>query len=312
MKTSSNIQHTINKIITYMSHLLRIIGGVVLATGFIFIAALVTNFAGHGLGSAFFHGTIVHAQDGGGGGDGGGDGGGGAGGDGGAGGGAGGDGGGDAGSGGGCCGGGGDAGGGGSGDDGSGGVGGGSVGGGGGGGGSSVSPVVAPPVPPPAPVLCPAGTTGTFPNCVVVTTATNNSCINNSCNTTNNTTNSSSYNTTNTTTNSYSNYQNGSYSFATGCPQGYAGVYPTCNLLQNNIAYNNYRPHYNYRYEAPMYVPLPTPVVTLSQIPYTGLELGMGGTIAYWAFLFLWAALGAYLLIVKRVQNSIVKYLRVL
>lgn len=90
------------------------------------------------------------------------------------------------------------------------------------------------------------------------------------------------------------------------------GVYPNCTLLQNNVAYNNHynRTRYNYAYEAPLYVPPPVPyyappTVTLSQMPYTGLDLGLFGTIAYWAFLILWAALAAYLLIIKRIQNAL-------
>lgn len=83
-------------------------------------------------------------------------------------------------------------------------------------------------------------------------------------------------------------------------------MYPHCNLLQKNIAYN-------YAYNAPIYVPAPmyqVPIVTLSAMPYTGLELGLGGTIAYWGFLVLWALLAAYLLIVKRVQNALADQLR--
>jgi hypothetical protein len=67
------------------------------------------------------------------------------------------------------------------------------------------------------------------------------------------------------------------------------GVYPTCTLPV--IAYN-----------APIY---PQPVVTLSAVPYTGLDLGTAGTAIYWAFLAAWTALAAYLLIVKKIQNSL-------
>ncbi len=48
-----------------------------------------------------------------------------------------------------------------------------------------------------------------------------------------------------------------------------------------------------------------TPYITLSSVPYTGLELGPMGTILYWSFLVLWALFAAYLVAVKRVQNRI-------
>ncbi len=76
------------------------------------------------------------------------------------------------------------------------------------------------------------------------------------------------------------------------------GAYPNCTL----------RLAYNY---APIYVPTyQAPVVTLAAIPYTGLELGVVGTIAYWGFLIFWAVLAAYLLIVKRVQNALAEQLK--
>ena len=40
-------------------------------------------------------------------------------------------------------------------------------------------------------------------------------------------------------------------------------------------------------------------------MPYTGLELGFWGTIAYWGFLVLWCLIAAYLIVVKKVQNKI-------
>ena len=47
------------------------------------------------------------------------------------------------------------------------------------------------------------------------------------------------------------------------------------------------------------------PYVTLAAVPYTGLELGTAGTIAYWGFLVLWCLMAAYLIAVKKVQNKI-------
>ncbi len=94
-------------------------------------------------------------------------------------------------------------------------------------------------------------------------------------------------------------------------------MYPSCTLIQKTVAYNGYHPRYDYAYEAPVYVPPPAPYipptqapsVTLSQMPYTGLDLGVAGTLAYWGFLVLWAMLAAYLLIVKRVQNALAEQL---
>jgi hypothetical protein len=51
----------------------------------------------------------------------------------------------------------------------------------------------------------------------------------------------------------------------------------------------------------------PNPTVTLSAVPYTGLDLGTFGTVAYWSFLALWFVLAAYLVAVKRIQNGIAR-----
>lgn len=48
------------------------------------------------------------------------------------------------------------------------------------------------------------------------------------------------------------------------------------------------------------------PYISLSSVPYTGLELGPVGTALYWGFLVLWCLLAAYLIAVKKVQNKIV------
>ena len=65
-----------------------------------------------------------------------------------------------------------------------------------------------------------------------------------------------------------------------------------------------------YTQPVPTYIPpAPTyraPYVSLSAVPYTGLDLGTMGTIAYWAFLAIWCLAAAYLIAVKKVQNKIV------
>jgi hypothetical protein len=80
------------------------------------------------------------------------------------------------------------------------------------------------------------------------------------------------------------------------CANGYSGVYPNCYLNRAPIAqpvvYGN------------------TPYVSLSQVPYTGLDLGFWGSIAYWGAFVLFALFAAYLIAIKRVQNSIAAYLK--
>lgn len=57
-------------------------------------------------------------------------------------------------------------------------------------------------------------------------------------------------------------------------------------------------------YNPPVYYPQ-APYVSLAQVPYTGLELGTTGTILYWSFLVIWCLVAAYLIVVKRVQNTL-------
>ncbi len=61
------------------------------------------------------------------------------------------------------------------------------------------------------------------------------------------------------------------------------------------------------------YIPPPvypqTPYITLSSVPYTGLDLGPVGTAVYWSFLMLWCVLAAYLVAVKRIHVSIYRFL---
>jgi hypothetical protein len=53
-----------------------------------------------------------------------------------------------------------------------------------------------------------------------------------------------------------------------------------------------------------------TPFISLSQVPYTGLDLGPVGTVLYWSFLIIWCLVAAYLIAVKRVQNRIAAHVR--
>ncbi|MDB5225784.1 MAG: hypothetical protein JWL87_736 [Candidatus Adlerbacteria bacterium] len=81
----------------------------------------------------------------------------------------------------------------------------------------------------------------------------------------------------------------------------------------NEYDYNygqDYNQGYNYNdcYVAPIAYNT-TPYITLSQAPYTGLDLGPMGEVLYWTFLVLWCLGAAYLVVVKRVQNKAVAYL---
>jgi hypothetical protein len=81
----------------------------------------------------------------------------------------------------------------------------------------------------------------------------------------------------------------------TGTFTGYNGQTVNCSVTVNMNTY----------VVPPVYPTNPTPYVTLSEVPYTGLDLGPIGTVVYWAFLVLWCLLAAYLIIVKRVQNKL-------
>jgi hypothetical protein len=82
------------------------------------------------------------------------------------------------------------------------------------------------------------------------------------------------------------------------CASGYSGTYPNCYLPQpvysQPVVYQPQPIAYN-----------PTPYVSLSQVPYTGLDLGFWGSIAYWGAFVLFALFAAYLIAIKRVQNTI-------
>jgi len=57
----------------------------------------------------------------------------------------------------------------------------------------------------------------------------------------------------------------------------------------------------------PVYYPPQIPYVTLSSVPYTGLEMGPVGTAIYWSFLVLWTLVAAYLIAVKKVHYAIAR-----
>jgi hypothetical protein len=78
----------------------------------------------------------------------------------------------------------------------------------------------------------------------------------------------------------------------TVAPQGYYTHQGNCVAAQYN--------------QPPMPYPTPTPYVSLSSTPYTGLEMGPVATALYWGFLVLWGAVAAYLIAVKKVQNKLV------
>lgn len=73
-----------------------------------------------------------------------------------------------------------------------------------------------------------------------------------------------------------------------------------------------YQSQYQQQYQAPVAYNYPpsyqyaaAPYVSLSAVPYTGLDLGPVGTTLYWSFLVLWSLAAAYLIAVKKVQNKV-------
>jgi len=96
-------------------------------------------------------------------------------------------------------------------------------------------------------------------------------------------------------------------------------------VINNNNVVANYAqpvaqsyptyPTQQYRQPIPVYQQPPmaynnTPYVSLSQVPYTGLDLGFWGSIVYWGAFILFALFAAYLIAIKRVQNNIANYLK--
>ncbi len=137
--------------------------------------------------------------------------------------------------------------------------------------------------------VCPAGTTGVYPNCVTPPTTCPAG-----------------------TSGIYPNCTPITYNPV--CPSGTVGTYPNCYVPSSGCYHNcggYYIPPTYYISPAiyPHYYPNQTPFVTLSSVPYTGLNLGFGGLVAYWSFLILLALFAAYLVIVVRVQNRVVGWL---
>ena len=66
-------------------------------------------------------------------------------------------------------------------------------------------------------------------------------------------------------------------------------------------------------YQAPLQQPIyrnPVPYVTLSQVPYTGLDLGPIGLVFYWSFLVLACLAMAYVIVVKRAHYRLASALK--
>jgi hypothetical protein len=62
-------------------------------------------------------------------------------------------------------------------------------------------------------------------------------------------------------------------------------------------------------YQPPVYTGS-NPYVSLSAVPYTGLELGPYGTVIYWSALILWCLFVAYMVVVKRVHIKIARWFK--
>src|SRR3989338_8562796 len=106
------------------------------------------------------------------------------------------------------------------------------------------------------------------------------------------------------------------------CPSGTTGTYPHCYAQQYDICPNiagiqTVLPSGYYlqngncyqQYTPPVYNNPQNPFITLSALPYTGLDLGPVGTALYWSFLILWCLIAAYLIVVKKVQTRIVRWI---
>ena len=98
--------------------------------------------------------------------------------------------------------------------------------------------------------------------------------------------------------------------------EGYEYVYPKEDTTYKATFYSKYDDDdtvtckVEVEVEKDKFVPPPqTPYITLSAVPYTGLDLGPVGTAVYWAFLMLWCVLAAYLVAVKRIHVGIYRVL---
>ena len=140
-----------------------------------------------------------------------------------------------------------------------------------------------------------SGYSNTYAPTTVTTNTNNNSCTGNSCNT--NITNPAPVINNNNVVANYAQPVATSYPTQQYCQNGYSGTYPNCYYNQPQV----YQQPVAYR---------STPYVSLSQVPYTGLDLGFWGSIAYWGAFVLFALFAAYLIAIKRVQNTIALYLK--
>jgi hypothetical protein len=142
----------------------------------------------------------------------------------------------------------------------------------------------------------PVASAPSYSNTYAPTTVTTNTCTGNSCNHDDhsvvNIQNPAPVINNNNVVANYAQPVATSYSAQQYCANGFYGTYPNCYRNNPPIAYNN------------------TPYVSLSQVPYTGLELGFWGSIAYWGAFVLFALFAAYLIAIKRVQNTIANYLK--
>lgn len=139
-------------------------------------------------------------------------------------------------------------------------------------------------------------------NTTVTDNTTTNTCTGNSCNT--NITNPAPVINNNNVVANYSQPvapNNNAFANYTQqyCQSGYSGTYPNCYINQQPIVYQQPPVAYNN-----------TPYVSLTQVPYTGLDLGFWGSIAYWGAFVFFALFAAYLIAIKRVQNNIAAYLK--
>jgi hypothetical protein len=124
--------------------------------------------------------------------------------------------------------------------------------------------------------VCPAGTTGVYPNCVYPNPVCPSGMqgIYPNC--------------------TYP--QPPQYDVCTNLP-GIQSVLPSGYYVQNGYCqYQNYN--------QPTYPTPVQPYVTLASVPYTGLEMGPVETVMYWGFLVFMCLIAAYLIAVKKIHHS--------
>ena len=136
-------------------------------------------------------------------------------------------------------------------------------------------------------------------NTNVNTNVNENTCTTNSCNTTNN--------------NNISNPAPIIYNPIIEQPSQPVYQQPTCQSCGCQGYNSCYTPQYVpstpiCNCQAPMAYNYP-PSISLSAVPYTGLDLSPTEEAIYWTFLVLWCLVAAYLIAVKKIQVSIVRWL---